>query len=274
MNTALFDTTPEGIQYGKSTLDMDIEHPLQLAYLTYFRVLQGSVVITINFITYTLTKNALVVLAADSIVIIKEKSTDAEVQCYLINKPFASDIAYGLSTHLFSYLHYYPVQCLNEEDLRQIALWENQCLYLLKHYTIYRAKMLCNHFQTLFLVISEQVYSVDVSNSKQFSRKEELCWLFWDLIGKHAKSHRDVAFYANHLCITPYYLAQITKDFLNEVPKDLINRQVILEIKLLLKSKDKNINEIAEYLNFEDPSYMGKYFKRETGSSLRDFRKA
>lgn len=274
MNTALLETTLEGIKHGKSSLNHDIGHSLQLSYLTYFNVLQGSAIVSINFVTYTLNNTALLILASDTIVLFKDKSEDFEMQCYLIDKPFASDIAYGLSTHLFSYLHYFPVLYLQNAERAQIEIWETQCQYMLTQYKRYQKKMLCNHFQNLFLAISEHVYHIDIKENNRFSKKEDLCWRFWELIGKHAKTHRDVTFYATLLCITPYYLSQITKYFLNEAPKDLINRQVILEIKVLLISKNKSINEIADELHFEDPSYMGKYFKRETGLSLTDFRKA
>ena len=107
----------------------------------------------------------------------------------------------------------------------------------------------------------------------EYSRKEILCWKFWDLVGKHSKEHRDVAFYAQELCITPFYLSQMTKGFMNDSPKGLIDRQVILEMKALLSSSDISIKEIAEQLHFEDTSYMCRYFKRHTGIPLSEYRK-
>lgn len=196
------------------------------------------------------------------------------MKCFLIDRPFASEIAFDLPNHLYSYLHHYPVLKLNELQLKQLELWDQQCDYLLHNITVYQRKMLCKHFQNFFLAISEQIRESDYDLNKKFSRKEELCWKFWDLIGTYAKQYRDVAFYADKLCITPFYLSQISKDFLNYAPKDLINRQVILEIKQLLKTPNKSINDIAQELHFEDPSYMGRYFKRETKQSLTDFRRS
>lgn len=53
----------------------------------------------------------------------------------------------------------------------------------------------------------------------KYSRKEKLCWKFWDLIEKNCYRYRDVAFYANELNITPFYLSKITKGFMNGTPR-------------------------------------------------------
>jgi len=235
---------------------------------------EGSAVIRVNFKEYTLDRASVLVASDDNIVIFKQKSSDFKVQCYLIEKPFASDIAFDLPNHLFSFLHDYPVQTLDQVQCGQLRAWDAQCQYILHSTVVYQRKLMCNHFQNLFLMIAEGMDRAAPQKDKKIGRKEELCWTFWDLIGKHAKMHRDVSFYADQLCITPFYLSQITKSILNDGPKELINRQVILEIKALLKYTDKSIRMLADELHFVDPSYMGRYFRRETGMSLTDFRKS
>jgi len=210
---------------------------------------------------------------SDDIALFKSKSDDFMVQCYAIDKPLASEIAYRLPNPLFSFLHDYPLHQLNHINKKQIAFWNEQCKYILNHCPLYLKQMICNHFQNLFLGIAEHMNDSSLYQQRKFSRKEELCWKFWDLIGQYSKTHREVAFYAEKLHITPFYLAQISKDYLNDLPKDLINRQVILEIKALLQTTDKSIGEIAALLHFEDPSYMGRFFRRETGFSLTAYRK-
>nr|WP_121271819.1 helix-turn-helix domain-containing protein [Pedobacter schmidteae] len=273
MDTSLFTSIDIGIKYSESALNGQVGSPLKLSYLVLIYVRDGNALVSINFKTYRINKASVLVLSEDDMVMFQRKTPDFRIQCFMIDKPFASDIAFDLPNNLFSYLHHYPVQRLNKLQQQQLFFWDQQCHYILNHCAVYLKRMLCSHFQNLFLAISEQMNQTVLQKEQQFSRKEELCWKFWDLIGKHARMHRDVAFYAEQLHITPFYLSQITKDFLAEVPKDLINRQVVLEIKALLKSTDKSINEIAYKLNFVDPSYMGRYFKRETGLSLTEFRK-
>ncbi len=60
---------------------------------------------------------------------------------------------------------------------------------------------------------------------------------------------------------------------MNDTPKGLIERQVMLEMKMLLETTDMSVKEIAGYLNFEDGSYMCRFFKRHTGISLIEYRR-
>lgn len=60
---------------------------------------------------------------------------------------------------------------------------------------------------------------------------------------------------------------------LNDAPKTLIDRQVILEIKRLLANTQNSIEQIAEILHFTDPSYLSRYFKKQTQMTLSEFRK-
>ncbi|HCV3103239.1 TPA: AraC family transcriptional regulator, partial [Acinetobacter baumannii] len=80
-------------------------------------------------------------------------------------------------------------------------------------------------------------------------------------------------FYAKALNITPYYLSKLSKQFFNDNAKTLIDRQVILKLKELLRTPSNSIQSIADQLNFEDTSYMCRYFKKHTGFTLLQYRK-
>ena len=259
-----------GMSYGKNNFDSQVGYALKLSYLVVLYAIEGQATFSINFRDYLLQKNDLLILSSDDIVLIKNKTQDFVTLTYEIDRSLASEIAYHLPNSLFSFLNQYPLQKLNKE---QLVYWIKQCNYILEHHVIYLQQMMCNHFQNLFLSIAELMHSQALLQPQKFSRKQELCWKFWDLIGQYSKTHREVSFYAEKLHITPFYLAQISKIYLNDQPKDLINRQVILDIKALLKTTDKSIGEISEELNFNDPSYMTRFFKRETGYSLTEFRK-
>ncbi|HHR6221833.1 TPA: helix-turn-helix domain-containing protein [Providencia alcalifaciens] len=48
---------------------------------------------------------------------------------------------------------------------------------------------------------------------------------------------------------------------------------MVLEIKAQLERGILSIQGIADELNFEDTSYLCRYFKRHTGMTLSEFRK-
>ncbi|MDR0230458.1 MAG: helix-turn-helix domain-containing protein [Flavobacteriaceae bacterium] len=262
-----------GLVYGKSNKDTLDRFPLQLAYLTCFFVEGGEAIIAIDFKDYTLSKGNFVVVGEDNIVSFKQVSEDFSMHCYLVHRDMASEIAYVLPNKLFSYLHYFPIQYFDVDNSITFNHWQVLMRCIVDSTTIHTKRLMCNQFQSLFLMLSEKVNYEEYYIEKRYSRQEELCWKFWDLISKYAKQHRDVAFYANELFVTPYYLSQVSQQFLDYSPKELINRQVVLEIKHYLVNTDLTISQIADILSFADPSYMGRFFKREVGINPIEYRK-
>lgn len=262
-----------GFNYGNVNSEMLNHYPLSIPYLSLFFVEQGDAVLNIDFKEYQLIKGSFVVVGEDNIASFKKQSDDFTMHCFLINREFASEIAYVLPNELFSYLHYFPVQYLDKTDIHIYEVWHTFSIYTMHQTRIHNKRIMCSHLQNLFLTLSERVNYEELVIEKRYSRQEELCWKFWDLISKYAKTHRDVTFYAGELYVTPYYLSQVSQQFLNYSPKELINRQVILEIKYYLQNTDLNISQIADELHFADPSYMGRFFKRETGVNPLEFRR-
>jgi YesN/AraC family two-component response regulator len=70
-----------------------------------------------------------------------------------------------------------------------------------------------------------------------------------------------------------HYLGTITRRTLNASPKAIIDRDIIRHLKALLTTTDKSLSEIAAEMNFEDTSYMCKFFRKHTGMSMLEYRK-
>lgn len=64
-----------------------------------------------------------------------------------------------------------------------------------------------------------------------------------------------------------------TRQVCHETPKQAIDRQVTMEMKYLLKNTNMTAEQIADYLHFSDTSYMCRFFRRQTGLSLSEYRK-
>ena len=96
---------------------------------------------------------------------------------------------------------------------------------------------------------------------------------FIQLIHKHCLNQREVSFYAQKMFITPRYLSAITQAVAGETAKNIIDKHVILEIKVLLESTDLSIQEIANRLQFPDQSFFGRYFKKHTSISPQYYRR-
>lgn len=105
-----------------------------------------------------------------------------------------------------------------------------------------------------------------------FTRKEEIVKRFQALVSLHCISERSTAFYADRLCVTPKHLASTVKEVSGLTPTQTISRAVTADAKSKLKSTDMSVAEIADSLNFPNPSFFCKYFRRHTGFSPRSYR--
>ena len=89
---------------------------------------------------------------------------------------------------------------------------------------------------------------------------------------KNFKEERFLDFYANELSITPKHLSRTVKSQTGFTAVEWIERYVILEAKVMLKSSNMTIQQIADELNFPSQSFFGKYFKKNIGVSPKEYR--
>ncbi len=71
---------------------------------------------------------------------------------------------------------------------------------------------------------------------------------------------------------TAKYLSNAIKEATGRSASDWIDEYVATESKALLYSTTKTIQQIASELHFDSQSLFGKYFKRVTGISPREYR--
>lgn len=120
-------------------------------------------------------------------------------------------------------------------------------------------------------------YGFALSNSERFatkplSRSENITERFYNLLKQYYKKERNVAFYADKLCITSKYLSLSVRETTGKPALQMIDDFVIAESKALLRSTDMTIDQISETMGFPNQSLFGKYFKRVTGFSPSAYR--
>lgn len=100
-------------------------------------------------------------------------------------------------------------------------------------------------------------------------------WLeeYQRLIDQHFLAKRNVQDYAGLLGISPGHLTNLCTELTGHPAGALLRDRILLEAKRLLADTDRSAAEIATELRFEDPSYFGRFFRRETGQSPLAFRR-
>jgi AraC family transcriptional regulator, transcriptional activator of pobA len=95
---------------------------------------------------------------------------------------------------------------------------------------------------------------------------------FQDLLEKNIHTKMQVSDYAERLNISPYQLNAITKALLQKTGSELINEHIILEAKRMLIGTKNQVNQVADMLGYDDPSYFIRFFKKQTGLTPEAFR--
>ena len=103
-------------------------------------------------------------------------------------------------------------------------------------------------------------------------RQSSLVRKFKHLVTKNLLNRLSVREYAEAMGISESHLNNIMKSMTGYTPARLIHNETILEAKRLLIHSDLTVSEVGYHLNFEDPSYFSRFFKRETGLNPKQFR--
>ena len=106
------------------------------------------------------------------------------------------------------------------------------------------------------------------------SRGDELFFKFRQLLGEHYHESRNVAFYAEKLCITTRYLTNVVQAHYGKSPKEAIDTYTIMQIRLDLLQSDISLTDLAYKYNFSSPSFFSDYFRRNAGYCPQEYRKA
>ncbi len=124
----------------------------------------------------------------------------------------------------------------------------------------------------LFITVSRSGDNPHVQQSQQHNAVT--LRNFRRLVEQHFATLKLPKDYAAMLYITPNHLNALCKDQLGKQAGEIIRDRILLEAKRLLVNKDMQIASIAYDLNFTDNSYFTKFFKKLTGLTPEQFRKA
>lgn len=233
----------------------------------------------INRQELTLDTDCLMVIAPKMI----KRMVSAEKDCVVSAMSFTMDLVAEIGIppgkwELYDYFttKYSPLWHLNKEDAQLVYQHFKQlvfrCEQLVKKAPF--AKELLHH--TFFLLLYELsamgTRYLEQKGQTTVSRKENLVMNFTSLVQSQFREHRRLQFYAEQLYVTPKYLTETVKELTGKNAGEVIDDFVTLEAKLLLDDPRLSISQIAEILHFSDQSFFGKFFKRHTGFSPREFR--
>jgi len=92
------------------------------------------------------------------------------------------------------------------------------------------------------------------------------------LVDTHYKTKRKVSDYADLLFKSPKTLSNLFALYNQKSPQQIILERLALEAKRLIRFTDKQNQEIAYELGFNDPAHFSRFFKKMTNQSPTKYR--
>ena len=123
----------------------------------------------------------------------------------------------------------------------------------------------------ILLTKLNRLYIVDHPDEHS-AQTSSLVRRFKQLVSEHFLTEHSVQDYARRIGISPSHLRDSIKAVTGYAPGHIIRQKLVLEAKRLLSNSNVTVAEIGYRLNFEDSSYFGRFFKRETGMRPVAFR--
>ena len=104
------------------------------------------------------------------------------------------------------------------------------------------------------------------------SREQTIFDRFIQLVNQHCREEHKISYYADRMCLTERYLGTVVRQTSCTTAKDWIDRALITQTKVLLRHSNHSVLQISEELNFPNPAFFSKYFKRLTNMTPKEYR--
>lgn len=282
--SSIEDITPADHRIGDDILLIDNSHtmraelssdnePFRIDMTMAIIYERGSADLKINMRDYHIEAPAVLLVLNDQIYQSAGHSEDLRSKVILMSRSF-SDSLFANSGEILplkSSIMKNPVMKIeNEENVfgQFFQLLQNIAASPRQEFKIESARHLTLSMFYGYSHLKHEVNEVKSTNSRQ----EEIFTKFTELLERHHKKEREIAFYADKMCMTSKHLSQVIKDYTGKTALGLIEEYVISEAKSMLLSTTMSIQQISDELNFPSQSVFGKYFKRVAGISPSEYR--
>ena len=249
-------------------------HPSRRTFYALFWVTDGTGTHHIDFETWLIAKNTLHFVTPGQVAFWEFREQVTGYALLFTPDFIAINLAEQISLQSFDFFHpktKHPVVQINENEAHT---FNTLCKHMLGEYisrnygrvTLLQCQLLS------FLIHAQRYYPQSPQLHSVGSTAEQLVTQYIQLVEKYFRDIQSVQVYAHQLNITSGYLRDIIQRQLGTTPVYLLNQRIALEAKRMLMYSEQTIAQIGHALNFDDPSYFSRFFKREAGATPSEFR--
>lgn len=235
---------------------------------------RGSLKIRHDMKDYELRENELMVIFPGAICEYIEHSEDCNLILICLNNPrMIKETSGSISAIPRWYLMRYPIVHMSKADADEFCT-----LYYLMRQKIgqpgynFKREILYCYLEAVYINLCNIMKPsvADYQNSLQ-DRNKQVYDSFMQEIHKSEGRIRDIAYFADKLCLSPKYFSRLIFKYSGRFAKDWIKDFVILQAKAMLDSGQYTIQQVSDSLNFTNQSFFGRYFKESVGCSPKAY---
>ena len=237
--------------------------------------LSGRCTCDVNGSPYVIRKNEALIYTPNSVIENVLFSTDLQFRCVFITAEYAENTlpmpAVGWNFRLFAQDN--PVISLLDREVEGFCRYCDVFKEKFNDTTnIYRDKIIDALMQAFIYDFGNILYRLVGLNPRPLSSAENIFDNFISLLAQSYPKHRNVAYYADRLNITPKYLSVVCKKTGGKTASKIIDAYVTKDIERLLMSTRKSVKEISNELDFPNASFFGRYVKKNLGCAPNELR--
>ena len=239
---------------------------------------EGSLNVQINGKNYQLDADYCAILPPGTIIRKMNSGESYVLKIAVASQDFLNDILSPSNDTciVIRYLYNNPILPISPKESYKMYLYKELLINLVQEVPhAYSKQTRRYHFAGMFCemmaALNKQIPEHERSDVNR-NRSIIIARDFIQMVNADNGSHRSVSYYADRLFYSPKYLCTIVRQVTGKTPIQIINEHAIKEIKQKLKNSDLSIKEIADYFDFSNPSFFGKYVKNHLGISPLQYR--
>ena len=242
--------------------------------LTFFLISAGAFECMVNQSHYYLSPRSLVILPEKSFVKTLETSDDFKGHMVTIDRSFMDSLQIGMKTIVSWRRSSSPViNRLSKKDMDVYKMYLALILENMNEDTTASDEVNWLLTKAICCRLFGKLGEMENEQSETHTRKEALAKQFVALAQEEAVDHRELAYYADKLCVTPKYLSSVVSKITGKKATKWIDDCVMVHAMRLLKTTDEDISQISDRLSYQTPSDFSRCFKRITGMTPKQYRK-
>lgn len=248
---------------------LSVNHPIVTDGVIFAICISGNGKMKINFKEYEIEKNTIMTFLPHYVIEITELDEDAMNEFLIFSPDFLTEIPSSGSHDISMTVIKSPCLKVSDEEAERLLEFHS---FIVKHHKRRDHPFRVQMAKSLLLALLSEVGAIYYSRMDELE-KEQVYTFFRLLLANH-KTEKSLQFYADKMCLTSKYLSTIIKERTGRTAFSWINEALVSSTKYMLKTTDLTILQISEELNFPNPSFFGRFFKKHTGMTPVQYRES